>query len=53
MKGNRVVVCLNGHEVKLNDLSVHPEHWNLDEVNRFRCPECHTATTWRYKEEEE
>jgi len=49
MTWNRIVVCSEGHEYKAGELSAHSHHWNLEEISKMRCPDCHSATVWRYK----
>ena len=38
--------CSKGHVVAANDLTVHKKDWILEKISRFRCPYCHSATTW-------
>ena len=40
------VKCESGHVYHIEDLSVHAEHWELESIQRFRCPDCHAGTVW-------
>lgn len=42
----KIAICSKGHRIPLSDLTVHPESWNLTDIQRFRCPICKTKTEW-------
>jgi len=46
---NKIFVCSEEHEYRASELSAHSSHWSLESINRMRCPDCHSATTWKEK----
>jgi len=49
MTWNKIFVCSEGHEYRASELSAHSQDWNLEEISKMRCPDCHSATTWKEK----